>query len=149
MRDDEEEDDRVGYGHPPKATRWEKGCPSPNPGGRPRNVLAETYHADIVAMINKPVRARQNGREVKLTLSAASFTKLVNKAIKGDNAATAHVLNAARAITALARDQREESTRYQNSVRKLAAMIFEDPAEQQRMFEEYHSIQRLRRGGGR
>lgn len=42
-----EEPDKVGPGNPPHEYRWKKGCPSPNPGGRPRTRDREKMLEDL------------------------------------------------------------------------------------------------------
>jgi Family of unknown function (DUF5681) len=77
----EEREDEVGYGKPPKATRFEKGK-SGNPRGRPRQNpgIAELFRkvSKQVVQANGP-----NGRR-RMTKLEASITQLMNKATAGD-----------------------------------------------------------------
>lgn len=34
----------VGYGKPPEQFKWQKGCPSPNPKGRPKKYAPSKRH---------------------------------------------------------------------------------------------------------
>ena len=52
-------DDKIGYGRPPKHTRFKKGQ-SGNPGGRPRK--GGTVKIDIEALLKQPVTVVQNGK---------------------------------------------------------------------------------------
>ncbi|CAH2396488.1 DUF5681 domain-containing protein [Mesorhizobium escarrei] len=87
MSDDS--DDKVGYGRPPKKTRFKPGQ-SGNPGGRkklPRNVATA-----LVAELQCKVTVRENGRDWKLPKSAALAKALVARALKGDAKAFGHIM---------------------------------------------------------
>ena len=74
-------DDTVGYGRPPKKTRFKKGA-SGNPKGRPkrsRNVATE-----IAAELDTMISVRENGRELKMTKATALAKSLVSRALNGD-----------------------------------------------------------------
>ena len=77
----EEREDEVGYGKPPKATRFQKGK-SGNPRGRPRQNpgIAELFRkvSRQVVQVNGT-----NGRQ-RMTKLEASITQLMNKATGGD-----------------------------------------------------------------
>jgi Family of unknown function (DUF5681) len=81
----EEREDEVGYGKPPKATRFQKGK-SGNPGGRPRE------HPSVAAVFRKVskqvVKAIGPNGQQHMTKMEASVTQLVNKAAAGDLKAT-------------------------------------------------------------
>ncbi len=82
MNNKDEGLDSVGYGRPPRHSRWQPGQ-SGNPKGRPktsrdadtllRNALLET------------VTAKENGRAQKMTTVEAILTRLVNNAAMGDH----------------------------------------------------------------
>ncbi len=136
---DEEKRYRVGYGKPPEATRWKPGCASPNPDGRRKRSARAALQADIAEVLATPITGTSGGRTERLTLAKASFRKLVQRAIKGDNAATAYVLTSMRALSALADREEVQQSRYADSVRKFIALIIDDPEEQQRVFDEYYA----------
>lgn len=77
----EEREDEVGYGKPPKATRFQKGK-SGNPRGRPRQNpgIAEVFRkvSKQVVHANGPTGRRS------MTKLEASITQLMNKATAGD-----------------------------------------------------------------
>jgi hypothetical protein len=77
----EEREDEVGYGKPPKATRFQKG-ESGNPRGRPRKGPGI---ADVFRKVSKQV-VKTNGPDgqQRMTKLEASVTQLVNKAAAGD-----------------------------------------------------------------
>jgi hypothetical protein len=80
------DDYTVGPGRPPKATRWKKGAPSPNPKGRPRNNAALT--PDVKKLfedaLNRKVPLTRNGRQTALAKLELGFEQLANQFAKGD-----------------------------------------------------------------
>lgn len=83
------EDDRVGYGRPPKKSRFKSGQ-SGNPSGRrksPHNVATA-----LVAELQTKVTVRENGQDQKLPKSAAMAKALVARALKGDAKAFGHIM---------------------------------------------------------
>ena len=78
----EEPHEAVGYGRPPKATRFQTGR-SGNPKGRPRH-----RHRDIPydTMLGQMVTVREDGRERRVTAAEAFILQLTKKGLEGDNA---------------------------------------------------------------
>lgn len=76
------EDDEVGYGKPPKHSRFKKGQPSPNPNGRPRKTPSFLDHVD--AELRTKVTIKENGRKRRPTKEALIAKQVVNGAVKGD-----------------------------------------------------------------
>jgi Family of unknown function (DUF5681) len=81
---DEAEDDDVGYGKPPRATRFTKGR-SGNPAGRPRGRHRE---APYEAVLGQMVKIREGGTERRVTAAEAFLLKLTKRGLEGDSAAT-------------------------------------------------------------
>jgi len=79
----ERDEERVGYRHPPAATRFKKGQ-SGNPRGRPRG-----RHSDIPydAVLGQMVTVREDGRERRITAAEAFILQLTQKGLAGDSAA--------------------------------------------------------------
>ncbi|WP_425905518.1 DUF5681 domain-containing protein [Nitrobacter sp. TKz-YC02] len=79
------DDSTVGPGRPPKATRWKKGGPSPNPQGRPRK---DSMFADVRRLfegaLKQKVSLTRNSRHVTLTKLEVGFEQLANQFAKGD-----------------------------------------------------------------
>jgi len=72
----------VGYGRPPKATRFKPGT-SGNPKGRPkrdRSSLGEIVHA----VLNEPVKYLENGRARTASRREVALKMLMQRATKGD-----------------------------------------------------------------
>lgn len=75
-------DDAVGYGKPPKASRFKKGC-SGNPRGRPRkpHVVSEV----ILKIANQQVLVTGKHGPKSLSMLELMLTQLGNQAAKGDS----------------------------------------------------------------
>jgi hypothetical protein len=71
----------VGYGHPPRNTRFVKGK-SANPNGRPRG--SKNMNTLITEALDERVTIKENGKARSVTKRVAMFKQLVNKATMGD-----------------------------------------------------------------
>lgn len=80
----------VGYGKPPKATRFSKG-ESGNPKGRPKGKL--NIATVLARTLEEPVVINENGQRKTITKLEAVVKQLVNKAASGDLAATKQLLS--------------------------------------------------------
>lgn len=75
-------DDDIGYGKPPKNTRFKAGK-SGNPRGRPK--FAPDRLAEIVQeVLDTPMRYRENGRNKTATRTEVRLKLLAERAVKGD-----------------------------------------------------------------
>ena len=74
----------VGFGKPPKSTRFRKGQ-SGNPSGRPRD--AKNFATILDEELEQEVIVRENGRQKTISKLRASIKQLVNKAASGDHRA--------------------------------------------------------------
>jgi hypothetical protein len=72
----------IGYGKPPRHTRFEKGQ-SGNSRGRPRG--AKNFTTVAEEALREPVMIKENGRRKRATKMEVIFKQLVNKAAKGDH----------------------------------------------------------------
>jgi hypothetical protein len=92
-------DDEVGFGKPPKETRFHKGQ-SGNPKGRPKG--KPNLATALERALQEEVIINENGTRVKVTKLEAACKQLVNKAASGD-------LAAVKLLTALARSAEEQA----------------------------------------
>jgi len=75
-------DDPVGYGRPPKATRFAKGT-SGNPSGRPRG--SRDLRADLQDELAELISVNDEaGRAQRITKQRALVKAIVQKALRGD-----------------------------------------------------------------
>ena len=90
MSFNDEDDEKVGYGRPPVKTRFEKGK-SGNPAGRPKS------RPDVITAIDRELNQRistiENGKSRTMTKAEIIAKLTVNKAVRGDQAATKMLMN--------------------------------------------------------
>lgn len=82
MSDNSDDDYEVGYGKPPKSTRFKKGQ-SGNPRGRPKK-LAPSVAGQVSRLMREQYSARVNGELVSMTGEEMIARRLMEKALKGD-----------------------------------------------------------------
>ena len=78
-------EERIGYGRPPRATRFRPGQ-SGNPRGRAKG--SRNLTTIINAALNEPVIVTENGRRRRITKLEAAIKQLVNRAAAGEARAT-------------------------------------------------------------
>jgi hypothetical protein len=78
------DDYEVGYGKPPKHTRFRKGQ-SGNPRGRGKNT--RNLKTELRSVLDETLSLSMAGREVRLSARKAMLLALRNKALKGDTRA--------------------------------------------------------------
>jgi len=81
MASDRNDDDVVGYGRPPKSTRFKPGQ-SGNPKGRYRNT--RNFKTDLREELAEQITVRENGRDRRVSKQRALVKSLVAAAIRGD-----------------------------------------------------------------
>jgi hypothetical protein len=79
------QDERVGYGRPPLATRFRSGQ-SGNPRGRPRG--ARNLSTVVAAALSERIAVTENGRRRRISKLEAAVKQLVNRAASGEARAT-------------------------------------------------------------
>jgi hypothetical protein len=75
------ESQEVGYGHPPRSTRFQKGK-SGNPKGRPKGSL--NVRTLLAATLRERVVINEGGQRKSVTKLEAALKQLTNKAAGGD-----------------------------------------------------------------
>lgn len=73
-------DEPVGYGRPPRHSRFKPGK-SGNPAGRPRGV--GSLKSDLADELSQKVQVRENGRTMVLSKQRLAVKALVTKSING------------------------------------------------------------------
>jgi hypothetical protein len=81
MPDDRKRDYEVGYGRPPRHSRFRTG-ESGNPNGRPKG--ASNLATLLERALNERVVVSENGKRKRITKREAVLMQLVNKAASGD-----------------------------------------------------------------
>jgi Family of unknown function (DUF5681) len=84
------DDDQIGYGKPPKATRFKKGKTG-NPKGRPK--AARNFKTDLMEEMREKVVIREGERSRKIPKQRAVIKTLVARTLKGDPRATDTLVN--------------------------------------------------------
>ena len=90
MPSDKELDYEVGYGRPPRQTRFEPGR-SGNPRGRPNR--SKNLATLLSEALREPVTVTENGRRRKVSKRQAVIKQFVNQSAKGDLKATQLLLS--------------------------------------------------------
>jgi hypothetical protein len=83
----------VGYGKPPRNTRFKKGV-SGNPNGRPKG--SQNVAGVFLKTLKEKVVINENGRRKTITKLQAAIKQLVNKAASGDLRALYLLMNLSR-----------------------------------------------------
>lgn len=86
-------DYEVGYGKPPKETRFKKGQ-SGNPKGRPRG--SRNFKTDLLDTLKAPVQLKEKGRPKTVSTQQAALLRLREKALGGDARALDRLIDLAR-----------------------------------------------------
>lgn len=83
-------DYEVGYGKPPKQYQFKEGT-SGNLRGRPKGT--KNLKTDLMEELGEPIRITENGKTRRLSKQRVMVKGLVNRAIKGNDRATAKTLD--------------------------------------------------------
>jgi hypothetical protein len=81
VRPDNQREYEVGYGKPPRHTRFKKGQ-SGNPRGRPKG--SKNLPTLLSEALNEPVVVAENGRRRKITMRQAIIKQLVKRSATAD-----------------------------------------------------------------
>ena len=83
-------DDAVGYGKPPKHTRFQK-ARSGNPRGRPKGT--KNLRSDLIEELGETIVVREGDRARKVSKQRAVVMTLVARTLKGDTRAASILLS--------------------------------------------------------
>jgi hypothetical protein len=96
----------IGYGKPPKATRFQKGKSS-NPRGRPKGSL--NLATDLASELGELITVSEHGRPHRVSKQRALIKSLMAKALQGDIRAATALLALYARLTAEAPDKPDEA----------------------------------------
>ena len=116
-------DYEVGYGKPPRHSRFKKGEASANPRGRPRKDMAVLLFEGL----NKKVVVTENGRRRRITLREAITRQLINQSASADLRATKMLLDMIKDAEkqAAAAPPPEPSTRFTKADEEVVETLIE------------------------
>ncbi|SHK17734.1 hypothetical protein SAMN05444000_1212 [Shimia gijangensis] len=89
---EDEDDFEVGYGKPPKKTRFKKGQ-SGNAKGRPKG--SRNFGTIVDEALNGKVTVNENGKASKIASSQALVLRLLEKALRGEDRALTQMIGLA------------------------------------------------------
>jgi Family of unknown function (DUF5681) len=120
MPSDKEADYEVGYGKPPRDTRFAKGQ-SGNPRGRPAG--AKNLRTLLSEALNETVLVTENGGRRKVTKRQAIITQLVNRSATADFRAIKILLDIVRDIEGQAEPTAPETSDFSEADEKVLEQI--------------------------
>jgi len=120
MPSDKEADYEVGYGKPPRHTRFAKGQ-SGNPRGRPAG--AKNLRTLLSEALNETVLVTENGGRRKVTKRQAIITQLVNRSATADFRALKILLDIVRDIEGQAEPTAPETSDFIEADEKVLEQI--------------------------
>lgn len=124
MADENDDDDPVGYGRPPKKHQFKPGQ-SGNPAGRRRG--ARGVKSQLREQLNELVEISQNGRTRKVPVKTVVLKSLIAKAAKGDWRAADRVLQYMIQVEGL-EDEREQSRRLSAADEQILSRLLSEEA---------------------
>ncbi len=121
------DDEKLGFGCPPKQARWKKGQ-SGNPKGRPKSKSEMVM--DAAWILTQPVEARTpDGKTIKLDGIEAAYLSLCKKGLKGHKASLLEairiMLEVGPAVQAKENEQKARRQRILASFEKMGVKVSE------------------------
>jgi hypothetical protein len=120
MSSDPQRDYEVGYGKPPRHSRFTKGQ-SGNPRGRPAG--AKNLKTLLGEALNEPVIVTENGRRRKVTKREAIITQLVNRSATADWRAIKILLDLVREIEGESEPASPETSAFSEADEKVLEQL--------------------------
>ena len=120
MPRDTDGDYEVGYGKPPRHTRFVKGQ-SGNPRGRPCG--AKNLSTLLDEALNEPVTVTENGGRRRVSKRQAIITQLVNRSATADFRAIKLLLDIVRDIERQTEPASSETAEYSEADEKMRAQL--------------------------
>jgi hypothetical protein len=96
MSEDPKRDYEVGYGKPPRHSRFKPGH-SANPAGRKKGVA--NFKTDVENTLQLPVQLSEAGKTKRVSTQQAALARLKQKALNGDGRALDRALKLARQVS--------------------------------------------------
>jgi hypothetical protein len=113
-------DYEIGYGKPPRHTRFAKGQ-SGNPRGRPRG--AKNFTTLLEEALNEPVTVTENGGRRKVSKRQAIVTQLVNRSATADFRAIKLLFDIVRDIERQTEPASDETAEFSEADQKVLEQI--------------------------
>ena len=110
----------IGYGKPPRHTRFKKGQ-SGNPRGRPRG--SKNLKTMLNDALNEPVVVAEEGGRRKITKREAIVTQLVNRSASADLRALKILLDTLRDIDGHSEPDTAENSGFSEADEKVIAQL--------------------------
>jgi len=85
------DEERIGYGRPPRKHQFKRGQSSPNPSGRPKGVKNEA--TILKELLEEKIQIRVGSRVRTVTMRTAMLMRFRDAALKGDIKSATFILN--------------------------------------------------------
>ena len=86
----DEDDYEIGYGKPPRHTRFKPGR-SGNPRGRPKG--AKNLKIELIEELNERINIKESGKSKKVSKQRAMLKTMTARAVQGDTKAATVIVN--------------------------------------------------------
>jgi hypothetical protein len=110
MTREDDDDDRVGYGKPPKRTRFRPGQ-SGNPRGRSRAVDFKDWENPIQKYMLEPMTVTIKGKKEKVPVVDALIKTAIGRALGGCSKHLKVLLDGSDGLKALIQEQKRQNTK--------------------------------------
>ena len=120
MPPDQKRDYEVGYGKPPRHTRFKKGQ-SGNPRGRPKG--SKNLPTLLTEALNEAVVVAENGRRRKITMRQAIIKQLVKRSATADLRAMKILLDMVRDLEGQTEPASPETSEFSEADEKVLAQL--------------------------